>query len=183
MNNTKDEKKKRVNSKSKGSGNERAIAKLLSEKLSPLQFRKSESSGAIVGGKNFFTQGRKFSNSSLTLFVGDVVPLNEDEVRQTFKFVIEAKHYRDVEKMHRLFDNSIIYKWMEEVRIDAAKIEGKEPILIFKWNNTPFMVGLNDNTTLPEQISNVICISKHHINLLLLEDLLQYPDFWINKVI
>lgn len=46
---------KRINSKSKGSGNERAICKILSEKLAPFKFIRAQQSGAIVGRKKFRT--------------------------------------------------------------------------------------------------------------------------------
>ena len=72
-------KKKRVNSKAKGSGFEGHIGKVLAEHLPPLKFRRSQSSGAILGGENarFLEQ---FSNDAKCLFVGDVVPTNEADV-------------------------------------------------------------------------------------------------------
>lgn len=170
------EKKKPVNSKKKGSGNERTIANLLSKHLAPMQFRKSESSGAIVGGKNFGTIGQKFSKEALTLFVGDVVPVNESEVGEIFRFVVEAKAYKEAERVHKLLDTSIIYKWMEEIREDAKKVN-KEPILIFKWNNTPYMAAVNQTIVLP--VDNLVAINNG-IQFCLLEDLLPIKDFWIN---
>ena len=171
-------KKKGVNGKRKGSGNERDIANLLSKKLDPLKFRKTESSGGIVGGKNFELMAQKFSKESLRLFIGDVVPLNESECGHKFRFVIEAKAYKESDKVHHLLDpTSTIYRWMDEARADATKLE-LEPMLIFKWNNTPRMVCVEDTVQLPAGIPVLKLLNN--MQLTILEDLLEHKLFWIN---
>lgn len=170
--------KRKTNSKKKGSSNERDIANLLSKKLDPLKFRKTESSGGIVGGKNFELMAQKFSKDSLRLFIGDVVPLNESECGQKFRFVIEAKAYKDSDKVHHLLDNtSTIYRWMDEARADAIKLE-LEPMLIFKWNNTPRMVCIENTVQLPSNVPTIKLLNN--IQLVVLEDLLEHKLFWIN---
>lgn len=123
--------------KSKGSGFEGKVAKLLSSALPPLNFIRTQGSGARVGGKNFETIGKMFGADALKLFVGDVTPVNETEAQVRFKFCVETKFYKTPDTFNQLLSGSAnIYKWMEEIIIDAAKID-KIPILIFKWNNTP----------------------------------------------
>lgn len=169
-------KKKGVNGKKKGSGNEREIANLLSERLHPLKFRKSESSGAIVGGKNFELYASKFSKEALRLFIGDVVPLNEAECNMKFRFVIEAKAYKDSDKVHHLLDKtSTIYKWMDEARADAAKLS-LEPMLIFKWNNTPRMVCVEKHVIFPSYVNYVSLIDGSKLAVL---DDIKDLNFWI----
>ena len=63
--------------KRKGSGFEGQIAKKLSAALAPLNFIRSPGSGARVGGKNFEKFGQMFGEEALSIFVADVVPINE----------------------------------------------------------------------------------------------------------
>jgi hypothetical protein len=171
-----EKKRKSINSKRKGLGNERDIANLLSEYLDPLKFRKSENSGAIVGGKNFEILAQKFSKEALRLFIGDIVPLNESECNLKFRFVIEAKAYKDADKVHHLLNKeSSIYKWMDEARINAKKLD-LEPMLIFKWNNTPRMVCVENHIDIPTKYITLIDNTK----ITFLDDLLKYKNFWIN---
>lgn len=166
--------KKGVNGKRKGSSNEREISNFLSERLHPLKFRKSESSGAIVGGKNFELYAQKFSKEALRLFIGDIVPLNESECNMKFRFVIEAKAYKDSDKVHHLLDKeSTIYRWMAEARNDAQKLD-LEPMLIFKWNNTPRMICVEKHINLPVDYISLIDGTK----LAVLEDIKDI-NFWV----
>lgn len=167
-------KKKRVNSKGKGNGFERVIANLLTARLSPFNFTRSQSSGAIVGGKNWATKGQIFSKEALTLFVGDVVPTNEAEVGKSFRFSIECKSYGDAERMETLFGNSSIYLWVNEAIDDAKKLK-KDPIAIFKWKNTPIYAAFPEYIYLP--IKNKI-ILLNGVQLCHLEDILALKDFW-----
>ena len=167
-------KKKRVNGKAKGSGFERVIAKLLSEKLAPFKFTRSQSSGAIVGGKNWSTKGQIFSKEALTLFVGDVVPTNESEVGKTFRFTVECKSYGDAERMESLFSNSSIYLWVNEA-IDDAKKLNKDPIAVFKWKQTPIYAAFPSYIDVPIE-KKIILLGG--IQLCHLEDLFGLENFW-----
>jgi len=138
-------KKKRVNSKGKGSGYERHIAALLTEKLAPMKFRRSQSSGAILGGENakFLEQ---FSADARALFVGDVVPTNETDVFREqgwkLKFTIECKFYKTPDNLEHLFAGDRIPQWFAQAERDAAKV-GKIAILIFKFNHTDMYVAVD----------------------------------------
>jgi hypothetical protein len=77
MDQIKEKKPKRFNSKAKGSGFENQVAKKLSTALAPLKFIRTPGSGARVGGKNFQAYGELFGQEALNIFVGDVVPVNQ----------------------------------------------------------------------------------------------------------
>lgn len=166
--------KKRVNSKSKGSGFERVIAHLLTEKLAPFCFTRSQMSGAMVGGKNFGKRSHLFSKEAMSLFVGDVVPTNETEIGKNFRFSIECKSYGDAERMESLFGNSSIYLWLNEAIDDAKKIN-KDPIAIFKWKQTPIYAAFPAYINLP--IEKKITL-LNGVQLCHLEDLFELKDFW-----
>jgi len=176
--------KKAVNSKSKGSGFENVIAKLLSEKFKPLEFRRSQSSGAILGGKNEALL-HKFSDHAKALFIGDVVPTNEADVAKTegwcFRFTIECKFYKDQDTLSNLFKTSQVTEWFEQARIDAGKIPDKRPLLIFKFNHTSIFCAVDAVTSQPPDTCKAVMrlwyTTKNDeartIYVMLLDDVLQ----------
>lgn len=131
-------KKKRVNSKAKGSGFENSIAKKLSVVLAPMKFRRSQSSGAILGGQNA-KMLENFSIEAMTLFIGDVVPSNESDVLKSegwkFPFSLECKFYKTIDDLEYLLTGSKIEGWMKQAEGDAEKLK-KIPLLIFKFNRS-----------------------------------------------
>lgn len=172
-------KKKRVNSKAKGSGFENTIAKLLTKTFEPLNFIRSPGSGARVGGKNFETFGKMFGEDALKIFTSDVVCLNERDTGIEFLHSIECKFYKTPDNVASLFTGKAnVYGWFKESEIDALKT-GKNPILIFKWNNTPTFIALSKDTVIPEDINKIILING--IQVCILDELLVHSDFWIKK--
>lgn len=172
-------KKKGVNGKKKGSGFEGTIAKLFSKTFAPLNFMRSPGSGARVGGKNFETFGKMFGEDALKLFASDVVCLNERDENITFKHSVECKFYKTPDSFASLFTGKAnVYGWFEESVIDAAKTN-KNPILIFKWNNTPIFAAVNLETVIPDGINKIVLNNK--IQVCQLDDLIQHIDFWIQK--
>jgi hypothetical protein len=168
-------KKKRVNSKAKGNSGERAICKLLSDALAPFKFIRSPGSGAAVGGLNFDKFAHLYSQEAMALFVSDVCCSNEKDTGKVFRFAIESKNYKDAEKLEVLLNGkSNIYKWFEEIKVDAVKIN-KDPILIFKWNQTPYYVCVDSNIKLPVE---TILTLPTGLQLCYLKDLLQFKEFW-----
>lgn len=178
-------KKKRVNSKKKGSGFEGQISKILGAALLPMQFRRSQSSGAILGGKNskFMEQ---FSSDAKALFIGDVVPTNESDVFRDegwkFKFTLECKFYRNCDTLDHLFGNTKIKLWFEQAYTDSLKL-GKEPLLIFKFNHTETFCATNFKTLdrLPKTVKSCMLMTfpdGRSINIYLLKDALLDLDWW-----
>ena len=129
--------------KAKGNGFEGQIAKKLSTALAPLNFIRSPGSGARVGGKNFAKFGEMFGEEALAIFVADVVPINEKKEGVKFLHSIECKFYKTPDTFTQLASGSAnLYSWFQESVVDAEKT-GKNPILIFKWNNTPIFAAVN----------------------------------------
>jgi hypothetical protein len=156
-------KKKRINSKKKGSGFEGHIGKVLGENLTPMKFRRSQSSGAILGGSNErFMQ--HYSDDAKALFIGDVVPTNEADVIRDLgwklKFTLECKFYKTADNIEHLLSNTKIRRWFEQACTDAIKIN-KEPMLIFKFNHTEIFAAVNADTikTLPSTLTRSLAFS------------------------
>lgn len=141
-------KKKRINSKKKGNSFEGHVGKILADTLPPMKFRRSQSSGAILGGINerFL---KNYSEDARSLFVGDVVPTNETDVSRDhgwkLKFTLECKFYKTADNIDHLLSNTKIRRWFEQACTDAVKI-GKEPLLIFKFNHTEIFAACNADT-------------------------------------
>lgn len=186
--------KKPINSKGKGNGFEGTIAKKLTAALQPLNFMRTPGSGARVGGKNFETLGQMLGEDALKIFVGDVVPVNERKEGLTFKHVIECKSYATPDNFTSLAAGTAnVWKWYEEVVIDAAKVS-KNPLLIFKWNHTPIFVAINVFDVAADSRSAITANTPNPqfsilsyetsdrkgraLDIYYLDDLLKVPSFW-----
>jgi len=168
--------------KAKGNGFEGTVAKKLSEALSPLKFIRTQSSGARVGGKNFETLGQMFGADALKLFVGDVVPVNEKEAGVEFKHSIECKFYKTQDPFTSLISGTAnIFAWMQEAEDDAVKI-GRNPLIVFKWNNTPIFVGMSSDPGPQFNFKTIIVNlgTSKSVFIGYLDDLLAVPSFWVD---
>jgi hypothetical protein len=176
--------------KSKGNGFEGLIAKKLGVALAPLSFIRSPGSGARVGGKNFEKFGEMFGADALKLFVADVVPINESKTGLCFLHSIECKAYKTPDNFTSLANGKAnIFKWFEESVVDAAKIN-KNPLLIFKWNQTAVFVAadMSKLSTAPRCCPSIKLeyapesgrLTKQ-LTIYLLDDLLKEPDFWCDR--
>jgi hypothetical protein len=171
-----EKKKKKVNGKAKGGAFELKVSKIFTDKLVPLKFKKSQMSGAIVGGMNAKTIG-DYSKLTLALFTGDVVPTNECvDGNPRFNYVIECKFYKEAERMEALFGTSHIYEWMKEAAIDAVKVD-KRGVLIFKFNNTPIYAAVEADIELPSDVKFLTLLNG--IKVCHFEDLIMHPTFWM----
>lgn len=184
--------KKRVNSKKKGNGFEGHVGKVLADALPPLKFRRSQSSGAILGGMNakFMEQ---FSDEAKTLFVGDVVPTNEGDVLRDegwkFRFVVECKFYKNPPNLEHLFTGDQIRGWFKEAIIDAEKLKdfGKEPILIFKYNHTDTYCATRTGTLLPPTLTKSLAFTENrqdpvNFNVFSLKEALLSLEWWKTRL-
>ncbi len=173
-------KKKRLNSKGKGSGFEGLVANKLSAALTPLKFIRTQGSGARVGGKNFETLGQMFGEDALKLFVGDVVPVNEKNAGIVFRHSIECKSYKTPDNFTAMVNGTgNVFKWMKEAEEDAVKTK-RNPLLIFKWNNTPIFVAMSAQLRHPVRIT--LIQGGKTIYVAYLDDLLKYPAFWYDSI-
>ncbi len=170
--------------KSKGNGFESTVAKQLSTALSPLNFIRTQGSGARVGGKNFDTIGQLFGEDALKIFVGDVVPVNEKKAQVAFHHCIECKFYKTPDSFTALTAGTAnIFKWYKEAVDDAAKVN-KNPLLIFKWNRTPIFVAFDTNhkECPSSQLKPLLTLLKYDqpvaLDIYHLEDLLKDTNFW-----
>jgi hypothetical protein len=177
-----EKKKRRFNSKGKGNGYESQVAKKLASSLTPLNFIRSPGSGARVGGKNFEKFGDMFGNEALALFAADVVPINEQKVGLTFLHSIECKSYKTPDNFTALVANSAnVFKWFEESVEDAKKTD-KNPILIFKWNNTPSFVAVDRTHSkcpvVPTSPNLVIGSATRTLSIYYFDELVTHSSFW-----
>jgi hypothetical protein len=175
--------------KAKGNSFEGQIAKKLSAALAPLNFIRSPGSGARVGGKNFEKFGEMFGEDALKIFVADVVPINEKKEGITFLHSIECKSYKTPDSFTQLVAGTAnIFKWFEE-SVEDAKKTNKNPILIFKWNNTPTFVAVDLNhERCPDsfktcEIPLVIGGQKagRQLSIFVLDDIISNPSLWYEK--
>lgn len=179
-------KKKRINSKKKGNNFEGNISNILSAALPPIKFRRSQSSGAILGGKNSKFM-EHFSDDAKALFVGDVVPTNEADVFRDagwkFKFTLECKFYRDADNIEHLFNDTRIFKWFEKAVIDSEKVK-KVPLLIFKFNHTETFCSISDKDQLPINLTRVMTLTyikdgvSKTMKMFLLKEALLDLEWW-----
>lgn len=173
---------KPVNSRAKGAGYENVIAKLLSKELAPMNFIRTQGSGARVGGKNFATIGKMFGEELLKAFVGDVVPTNEREISLSCRVSVETKFYKEQDHFTSIMlGKSKVFEWMKESEVDAVKVN-KIPIIIFKWNNTPnFVASSCDEFPIEATKMTLVRDDGSKIFVATLEELLkpEYRSFWI----
>lgn len=176
--------------KSKGNGFEGQIAKKLSVALAPLNFIRSPGSGARVGGKNFEKFGEMFGEDALKIFVADVVPINEKKEGLNFLHSIECKFYKTPDTFTQLVAGTAnVFKWFEE-SVEDAKKTNKNPILIFKWNNTPIFVAVNKNhERCPPDLqvkdapfAMVDVNRKRSLSIFILDEIINDTTIWYEKL-
>lgn len=178
--------------KAKGNGFEGQIAKKLSTALAPLNFMRSPGSGARVGGKNFEKFGEMFGEEALAIFVADVVPINEKKEGVKFLHSVECKFYKTPDAFtHLVAGTANVFKWFEESVEDAAKTD-KNPILVFKWNNTPIFVAVDKgHSKCPQSLINkdapLVLVGgstlKRQLSIFVLDEILTDSSLWVEKVV
>lgn len=165
-------KKKRVNSKAKGSGFERVVSNLFATSFAPLAFKRTDGSGARLGGKNWEKMMSTFSKEMMAQYIGDICSTNEADCPFNFNFVVECKSYGEREPSEAFFGKSLIYSWMKEVETDCVKL-GKPGIVICKWKNTPIYACYRGELPTEKKIHILEGIQVCH-----LEDILGVKEFW-----
>lgn len=145
-----------INSKQKGNTAERAVAKILSEKLGG-SFQRVPSSGSFIGGKN---AGRKefLSETQIRASKSDIIPPDE-----FYNLVIEVKFYKDLPYANFATDTKIalIDGWLKELDYDCD--EGDVGILCFKTNNKKWSIGMKKDYLDTFNLSNYVIYNNHFI--------------------
>jgi len=127
-------KKKRINSKAKGSSAERELARLLTEHFGTPFARVGVSSGARV-------KNTKLPNNAIGVMTGDLI------VPEGFRFSIEVKA---VNVTVDLLDRSaLLDKFLTQVSDDADSV-GKIPMLCWKRNRKGWIVAFLPNDSLEQ---------------------------------
>jgi len=112
-----------INSKKKGSRNERNLSKLF-HKWTGFEFARTPSSGGLRWKKRDDV-------------VGDITCTDQDHLR-IFPFSIETKFHDEIQFNHLLLGNTSIeiIKWWKQTTDDAAR-SGKLPLLMMRYNGMP----------------------------------------------
>lgn len=116
-------KKKRVNSKQKGSTFERSICKQLNERFNTKEFSRTPGSGAFATTHHNLPEHLKIYGDLIT-------PVN-------FNFCIECKKGYNNISLYSIFDySSALWEFVEQSRKDAVKC-GRIPMVVLKQDRKP----------------------------------------------
>ena len=134
-------KKKRVNSRAKGSTFERSIAKILNDRFKTTEFSRTPGSGAFATTHTL--------PDYLKIYGDLITPLN-------FRYCIECKKGYNKENLYSLFNySSDFWKFVEQCEKDSEKCQ-KIPMVIFKQDR---------QKTLAIVPYNIIYISNNYIEI------------------
>lgn len=137
-----------VNGQIKGKTFERDIVHILTEKFGP-GFSRIPQSGAAFGGSNF-KRALGFSNNAIQCLTGDLI------TPDGYPFSIECKSHKDL-AFNLLLSGSCqkMDEWISQSSQDA-KLNNKEPIVVFKLNNKGIFVCLRSELINKIHIENYI---------------------------
>ena len=125
-------KKKKVNSRTKGSSFERQICKSFNSRFNTKEFCRSPGSGAFATTHSL--------PKHLKIYGDLITPIN-------FKYCIECKKGYNKENLYSLYNyRSSFWKFIDQCEKDSEKC-GKVPMVIFKQDRQPIL------TIVPEYIS------------------------------
>jgi len=159
-------KKKKVNSRAKGSSFERQIAKILNDRLGTSEFSRTPGSGAFATTHSL--------PDHLKIY-GDLI------TPQNFKYCIECKKGYNNQNLYSLYNySSEVWKFIDQCQKDSDKC-GKIPMVIFKQDRQPTLAIIPSNVAV--QSNNYIEIHKEalHYRVYMFDDLLKEEDIiWID---
>lgn len=162
-------KKKRKNSRAKGSTFERDIAKKLNEKFETTEFSRSPGSGAFA---------TTHSLPDYLKIYGDLI------TPQNFKFCIECKKGYNSVNQYSFFDySSELWGFIEQCKRDADK-SGKAGMLLFKQDRRPILAIIPSNIIIPNKYRHItIHKKKDSYNIYYFEELLETLElsFWFDS--
>ena len=124
LTNLKSDKKKRTNSKAKGSRFERKIATMFNDRFKTKEFSRTPGSGAFATTHSL--------PEHLQIYGDLIAPKN-------FKYCIECKKgYKNINLNNLLDYSSQLFKFIQQCEKDSGKC-GKEPMLLFQQDRQPIL--------------------------------------------
>ena len=162
-------KKKRKNSRTKGSTFERSIAKLLNDRFNTTEFSRTPGSGAFASTHTL--------PDHLKIY-GDLI------TPQNFKYCIECKKGYNNINLYSIYNySSEFWSFLEQCEKDSHKC-GKIPMLIFKQDRQPTLAVVPSYIhyhTTPIKYIQIMKSDLVKYRIYLLEDLLKQSDFcWMD---
>jgi len=154
-------KKKKVNSRAKGSTFERQIAKLFNNRFNTTEFSRTPGSGAFATTHTL--------PDYLKIYGDLITPIK-------FKYCIECKKGYNKENLYSLYNHSSdTWNFIEQCQKDSDKCD-KIPMVIFKQDRHPTLAIVPSN--IPYQATNFIEIYKESkvYRVYLFDDLLKEAD-------
>ena len=161
-------KKKKKNSRAKGSTFERQIAKLLNEHLGTTEFSRTPGSGAFATTHSL--------PDHLKIY-GDLI------TPQNFRYCIECKKGYNNINLYSLYNNSSeFWKFINQCQKDADKC-GKVPLVIFKQDRQPTLAILPYDTSMSRSYSRIQVEDKtNKYAVYLFDELVEHEpvSFWLS---
>ena len=157
-------KKKKVNSRSKGSTFERSIAKVFNEKFNTSEFSRTPGSGAFATTHSL--------PDHLKIY-GDLI------TPQKFRFCIECKKgYNNINHYSLLDYSSKLWEFIEQCQKDSDKCN-KSPMVIFKQDRQKTLA-IVDSNSIPNNIYNYIKIEKDNKEYIIyyFDDLIKEGNYY-----
>ena len=159
-------KKKKVNSRAKGSAFERQIAKILNDRLGTSEFSRTPGSGAFATTHTL--------PDHLKIY-GDLI------TPQNFKYCLECKKGYNNQNLYSLYNySSDFWKFIDQCQKDSEKC-GKIPMVIFKQDRQPTLAIIPSNIVV--ESNNYIEIHKEnqYYRIYTFDDLLKEEDsLWMS---
>lgn len=159
-------KKKKVNSRAKGSTFERQIAKILNDRLNTTEFSRTPGSGAFATTHSL--------PDHLKIY-GDLI------TPQNFKYCLECKKGYNNQNLYSLYNHSSdFWKFIEQCQKDSEKC-GKIPMVIFKQDRQPTLAIIPSHVVV--ESNNYIEIHKEgqYYRVYMFDDLLREEDsLWMS---
>jgi len=158
--------------KSKGSSFERDISKRLSLWIShntqeDVFWRSSQSGGRSTTA---FKKGKRFADQA-----GDICSIHPVGRPLTDKFLLELKHYKDLNFTGLLTNKGNLVKFWEKAKEQAAQYK-KMPMLIAKQNSQPILVCLSKEgaEALAIKLKCILCVPRMNFYIFTLDDVLKW---------
>jgi len=154
-------KKKRKNSRAKGSTFERQIAKTLNDRFNTTEFSRSPGSGAFATTHTL--------PEHLKIY-GDLI------TPQNFKYCIECKKGYNNLNLYSLYNySSDFWKFIEQCEKDSQKCS-KVPMVIFKQDRQPTLAIIPLWIEVTEDIKYIEINNKKHYRVYLFDELIKCWD-------